>query len=340
MDAAPCAPYRHQMTNASLYRRLREFGTLAEAPRDIPDAVFALPSTIHWMRALAILVDDQAITFQSARAFYVKVQKREMDERTLNTVSEQLLFTFHQIAALRALGGVSCKADVARMAIVSWYYGIYGAASAMVAAADGSFQDNHSATAQQWNAQFPSRGLAMAPFADRLATLLKDDLAVGLEAVRSRGKHSLTIMPKTVEQAWGCVAEYLSGTAGWEKWNCEERVKDDAAFRGLGVDNFRTGPAKALRDAAYRRRSIAFLQQASRYRGKANYRDAIFLAYGKTVAARLEGLVEDLPRVLEAFAAMAAGYCSLRFGKNRWKPFVEDLDANRSLPISPLAFWS
>lgn len=328
------------MTNASLYQRLRQFGTLAETPNDIPNAVFALPSTIHWMRALAILVDDEAITFQSARAFYEKVQKREMDQRTLNTVSEQLLFTFHQIAALRALSAVSCKADVARMAIVTWYYGIYGAASAMVAATDGSFQDNHTATAQQWNAQFPSRGLAMAPFADRLATLLKDDVATGLETVRARGKHSLTIMPKTVEQAWGCVAEYLSGTAGWEKWNCEERVKDDPAFRDLGVDSFRTSPAKVLRDAAYRRRSIAFLQQASRYRGKANYRDAIFLAYGKTVAARLEGLVEDLPRVLEAFAVMAAGYCSLRVGKASWKLFVEDIDANRSLSISPLAFWS
>src|SRR3546814_7959472 len=76
--------------------------------------------------------------FQSARIFYGKVQKREMDDRTLNTVCEQLLFAFHQLAALRALSAVSSKADVARMAIITWYYGIYGAASAMVAAADGS----------------------------------------------------------------------------------------------------------------------------------------------------------------------------------------------------------
>jgi hypothetical protein len=42
-----------------------------------------------------------------------------------------------------------------------------------------------------------------------------------------------------------------------------------------------SGPrSRANRDAADARRSIAFLHQASRYRGKANYRDAIFLAYG------------------------------------------------------------
>src|SRR3546814_14320217 len=130
---------------------------------------------------------------------------------------------------------------------------------------------------------------------------------------------------------WGCIAEYLSGTAKWEQWNCQERIKAEAAFKDLGVDNFRSGPAKAMRDAAYRRRSIAFLQQASRYRGKANYRDAIFLAYGKTVAPRLEGLVDDLPVVLEGFTAMAAGYCrseERRVGKecgstcsSRWSPY-------------------
>lgn len=328
------------MTNDSLYKRLRRFGTLTESPNDIPDAVFALPSTIHWIRALAILVDDHPVTFQAARIFYGKVQKREMDDRTLNTVCEQLLFAFHQLAALRALSAVSLKADVARMAIVTWYYGIYGAASAMVAAADGSFQNNHTATAQQWDAQFPSRGLAMAPFADRLPSVLKDDVANGLVPVRARGKHPLTNMPQTPEQAWGCIAEYLSGTAKWEQWNCQERIKAEAAFKDLGVDNFRSGPAKAMRDAAYRRRSIAFLQQASRYRGKANYRDAIFLAYGKTVAPRLEGLVDDLPVVLEGFTAMAAGYCSLRIGKANWGPFLQDLDENRSLSISPVALWS
>src|SRR3546814_1643284 len=77
------------MTNDSLYKRLRRFGTLTESPNDIPDAVFALPSTIHWIRALAILVDDRAVAFQSARIFYGKVQKREMDDRTLNTVRSE-----------------------------------------------------------------------------------------------------------------------------------------------------------------------------------------------------------------------------------------------------------
>src|SRR3546814_1863739 len=92
--------------------------------------------------------------------------------------------------------------------------------------ADGSFQNNHTATAQQWDAQFPSRGLAMAPFADRLPSVLKDDVANGLVPVRARGKHPLTNMPQTPEQAWGCIAEYLSGTAKWEQWRSEEHTSE------------------------------------------------------------------------------------------------------------------
>lgn len=328
------------MTDTSLYQRLRQFGTLTESAKEIPDPVFALPATIHWMRALSILVVDQKVTFQSARTFYGRVQKREMDDRTFNTVSEQMLFALHQLGALRALCDVTAKADVARMAIVTWYYGIYGAASAMVASADGSFQDNHSATAQQWDALFPSRGLAMAPFADRIASLIKTDVESGMEPIRARGKHPLAIMPETTEQAFGCVAEYLSGTAKWERLNCEERVRSEADFKALRVDNFRTHAAKELRDASFRRRSIAFLQMASRYRGKANYRDAIYLAYGKTVAPRIDGLIDDLSCVLQAFTAMAAGYCSLRIGKTNWKWLLDDLEENRSFSISPLTCWS
>jgi hypothetical protein len=34
----------------SLYSRIQTHGTLTEAPRDLPDARFALPSSVHWMR--------------------------------------------------------------------------------------------------------------------------------------------------------------------------------------------------------------------------------------------------------------------------------------------------
>lgn len=213
------------MSDFSLYARMREHGTLAEMPQDIPDARFALPSTINWMRSLAIIVAELDLTFAAAARAYTGVQLRTLSDREINSVCEQLLFALHQLSSLRALATVNNKADVARIGIMAWYYGVYGAASAMVAAGDGSFPDTHAATAQQWDRQFPAMGLALAPFGDRLSALRADVVEQQLAPVRERGKHSLTVAPANLTQAWGCHAEYLAGTAKWEQWNIQQRVR-------------------------------------------------------------------------------------------------------------------
>jgi hypothetical protein len=164
------------LSDFSLYGRMLEHGTLAETSSDIPDARFALPSTIHWIRALAILAEASDVGFATARRFYASVQRRTMADREIDSVCEQMFFAFHQLAALAALELAPNKADVARIGIVAWYYGIYGAASAMIAAVDGSFPDTHAATAQQWDRQFAANGLVIAPFADRLSYLTDAEL--------------------------------------------------------------------------------------------------------------------------------------------------------------------
>jgi hypothetical protein len=283
------------MNGFTLYSRMREHGTLAENASDVPDARFALPSTINWMHALAILVDVLALDFKAGRTFYAKVQRRALSEREINSICEQLLFSLHQIASLKAMADAKNKA---------------------------------------------ANGLAMPPFADRLSALVADTVERELAPARIRGKHPLTSPPTTAEQAWGCCAEYLSGTADWEQWNIRERVVQSREFKNLGVDSFRTAAARKLRDAWYQKRGIAFLHQASRYRGKANYRDAIYLAYGKSVPKLLEGFIDDLAEVLTAFSAMAAAYASMRMGRELWSAFIDDLEAKRSISLSPKAVWS
>lgn len=328
------------MSEFSLYSRMREHGTLAETPQDVPDARFALPSTINWIRGLAILVPELGLNFPAARQAYAGVQGRTLSDRELNSVCEQLLFALHQLASLRAVAAVENKADVARIGIMAWYYGVYGAASAMIAAGDGSFPDTHAATAQQWDRHFAANGLALAPFGDRLSSLRSDVVEQELAPVRARGKHSLTVTPTDMEQAWGCHAEYLAGTAKWEQRNVQERVRETKDFKALRVDSFRTAAARALRDAAFARRGIAFLHEASRYRGKANYRDAIYLAYGRSVPRLVDNLIDDLAVVLAGFSAMAAAYVSRRVGRDLWNAFLEDLEQKRSISISPRTEWS
>lgn len=324
----------------SLYSRLRSFGTIDDKPSDIPDVLYALPSTVNWMKSLALVVKDQQLNYKSARDFYSKIQVRKSSDAQLNTTFEQLLFSLNQIASLRAMSIIPNKADVARMAIVTWYYAIYGSASAMIAVADGSFQSTHAATANQWDQIFSAKGLVMSPFSDRLSNLLNNTIKEELSPIRLRGKHSLTVAPKNAIQGFGCLAEYLSGCARWEQWNLEQRVRSQSEFKKLGVDNFRTKAAIVLRDVAFQKVSLSFLHQAYRYRGKANYRDAIFLAYGSGVPSLVSGLIDDLADVSTAFSSMAAAYVSARIGKDFWNAFINDLEKKRSVTVSPKAIWS
>ena len=196
-----------------LYRRIVEQGTLSE-PQGVPDPQFALPSTINWMRALAVVAINQPLDFSSARLFYGSTQKRAFSTHEENTIFEQLLFAVHQVSALEALRSVPKKSDVARIGIVAWYYGIYAAASAMVTAQDGSFQDDHSGTARSWDHQIAEKGLAMNPFELRVSTLVEKETKAQIAAYRNGNMSDLKSKPASVADARGAACAYLSGCAG------------------------------------------------------------------------------------------------------------------------------
>lgn len=322
----------------SLHKRFTTQGTLSE-PGGLPEPQFALPSTVNWMRALAILVKDRGLTFGSASTFYSAVQKRVATVQQENTVFEQLLFAMHQLSALEALRSSTSKADVARVGIVAWYYGIYSAASAMIAAQDGSLQDDHTGTATTWDRQFAANNKVMEPFSYRLSTLVKKDFDVEVAALRTGNGFLLTEKATDATQAFGACCSYLSGSGDWWKWKAEENLKSSREFKALGVVNFRTKNAQTMRDQRLVGKSTCFLHQAIRYRGKANYREALFLGYGKATETLLDGYTDDLTIVLRGFVAMAGAFVARRIGQPLWDDFLDDLERNRAFALSPSSVW-
>lgn len=265
---------------------------------------------------------------------------RKANQHEENTILEQLLFALHQCSALHALRSVPRKADVSRVGIVAWYYGIYAAASAMVAARDGSFQDDHTGTGRVWDQQIVARNLALHPFDLRLTSLVKKTSNGELAALLPGPKFNLAgAFPKTPVEARAAAVAYLSGSANFWRWRVEEDVRASKEFRGKGFTDFRKNEAQAIRDARLAARSIGFLQQAFRYRGKANYREALYLGYGTAIEGTLAYYIEDLAIVLDAFVAMAGAFCSKRLGKGIWNEFVADLETHRAFTIAPSTIW-
>jgi len=319
-----------------LYDRIIKQGTINE-PGGKPDPQFALPSTVNWMRAMRILVEG--INFASADAFYSKQGKRAMDVLVENTVLEQLFLGLHHLSALEQFRSGAKASDYARVGILAWYYGIANAASAMTAAQSGSFQEDHAGTARLWDTEIAARDLAMMPFSWRISSLVESVYKPEIDTYKSGSTGKLLSKPTTKSEALGAAAEYLSGSASWHVWRAKEDLMKTPKFKALGVSDFRTKGARALRDSRLNRKSIGFVHQASRYRGKANYREALFLAYGASTETYLTGFVDDLAVVLRNFLAMAGAFSRRKVGTVLWAEFVADVDRKRAFSMCAADIW-
>ena len=169
---------------------------------------------------------------------------------------------------------------------------------------------------------------------------MKKDAEYELDHIRLGTKSNLLPKPLTAEDAHRSLCGYLSGTRGWWAWRIEEEVKSSKGFKELGVENFRTMAARALRDDRLGRQSISFLHQAIRFRGKANYREALYLAHGAQVETVISGFVSDMADILESFLAMAGAFAFKCIGSGLRDAFLEDLHSHRSFSLDHRKIWT
>jgi hypothetical protein len=111
----------------------------------------------------------------------------------------------------------------------------------------------------------------------------------------------------------------------------EEKIKNSSDFKKLEVTNFRTKAAQELRDAHLAKDCVNFLTQAFRYRGKANYRDSIYLSYGDNHSDDINLFTDDLYQVAKVFIRMSSFYFQRRIEAGIWELFVDDIRKNSRL---------
>ena len=304
--------------------------------KDQPKPRFAFQGTVNWMRALSILVENGSFEGQKIKDHYKTVSRRNPGPEADTLVFENMMMAFHNHASLvRLAEDATHSYDVCRSAIISWYYGAYFTCSAMIAAASGSKQETHAHTAKVWQSDIVDPALLMTPFSLSLSSLVETIIEAEISTYRGSNKHDLSTYAKNDDEAWGAVVSYLKGTRDYEKWRVEERIKTSREFKELGVDSFRTTKARELRDKQLAKNGVNYLIQAFRYRGKANYRDSLFLSYGDDNSEKIAIFVQDLEKVSRAFQRMAACYLSRRVEKDAWSKFIADLQANSRLSLEP-----
>lgn len=302
--------------------------------QDQPTPRFAFQGTVNWMRALALLADEQTFSHASLQHRYQSVLRRNLNQAADTLAFEMLLMGLHNLASLKSFASPATdKYEAVRSAIIAWYYCTYYSSKAMIAACSGSDPQTHSKTARVWQSDIVEAGLAEQPFAYMLSNVTTGTMNQEIAALRIGNRHDLNNEPTNRDEALGAAFSYLKGTAEYVKWQTEEEVRNSRQFRELGVQNFRTAAARALRDQHLQRESVNFLVQAFRYRGKANYRDSIYLSYGADRTPTITVFVSDLGIVAERFLTMAAHYVARRIERGTWQSFATDM--GESLRFNP-----
>jgi hypothetical protein len=291
------------------------------------------------MRSYKIIVEYQCHDVSSVTEFYSREGKSNLSDAQKNSVFEHLILAAHQLSALETLCSVTRQADIARISSVAWYYGVYAAITAMVAAQEGKIQEDHTQTANSWDRQIVQQSKILWPFDMRISSLVKKDADREIDRIRVGPKTSLIYAPKTVNDAKDCIAGYLSGTRAWWAWRIEERIKASKEFQEAGFTDFRRAGARTMRDTRLQKQAISFAHQAIRYRGKANYREALFLAHGRSVEAQIQGFVYDMAIVLKALIMMSGIFALTRIGKEGRSMFLEDLIRNKAFTTDPCLLW-
>lgn len=302
--------------------------------KDQAEPRFAFQGTVNWMRALAEIVNAGSCSNDKLNTLYSRVNRRPVNRDADTSVFENIFMAHHNLAALYSIKkDIEDPFDTCRAAIVSWYYTTYFSASAMIAATSGSIQETHGATAKVWQSDIIENNLMPYPFDLFLTSLVQTDADEKISAYRNDNQHNLNDYANDDEVAHGAIVSYLRGTHKYKKWECEERIKTSREFRDLCVDNFRRKVARELRDRVLERGQVNFLVQAFRYRGKANYRDSIFLSYGDESEDKITKFIHDLYDVSYAFIKSASYYSSKRVERGTWISFVNDISENTRLSI-------
>jgi len=303
--------------------------------KDQAEPRFAFQGTVNWMRAVAEAVDSGSTNDEKLTAIYSGVQRRPVNKSADTSVFENIFMAHHNLASLQSLNDdIESPYDTCRSAIVAWYYATYFSASAMVAASSGSTQETHAATAKVWQADIVEKDLIPYPFNMYLSSLVSKTMEDEIKEYRQDNRYDLNDRAEDTEMAHGALVSYLKGTHGYKKWEAEERIKTSREFKALGVDNFRKKVARELRDKVLDRGHVNYLVQAFRFRGKANYRDSIFLSYGPDQEDIIRQFIKDLLNASRGFIRSAAYYSSKRVERGAWSEFISDIEENSQLSIS------
>lgn len=294
---------------------------------DLRVPTFARQSTINWMKALCFEIlnehgDSAREQFESCIRHFKAAYPKRLVPLNKSYIFESLYSSLSGCLALQTSAKNATKESwMLPNAIVGWYYSVYFSTLSMLGSTGQSVDDNHAAIYRAFGSNLSEQ--MPHPLNMTATHVSNEEYLSQLPKYTCSSRFSLSKnFPYSRDAAQGMLLEYLSGTAKYYTWQTKDRLLKRATY-----NDFRTKVAKEERNKQLPKK-IGFMHCTFRYRGKANYRDGIYLTYGKASADDTKEFLDDLKTVSQFMfvAALALAY------RSPLKPdvasFIEDIDKN------------
>lgn len=278
-------------------------------PTARPD--FSLQSTLNWAHALRHEIEFEHGTTPgqqySACKQIVGQWKQPKSPLHSTAVFEPLISAITFAISADHLAQDANKAAWLRpTAVINWYYAIYRSCRSILASRGQPVHDTHTAVYKAYannlapHMPHPFNMLAQYDRNEKYTCSLPD-------APQAKASHlSMTSSPKDRGSNQGKLLQYLSGTSKYYVGKTKQNILAKASFT-----DFLTKAAQSKRDDKVQKK-VSFLHCAYRYRGKANYRDGIYLTYGSNILSGETGYCKSLfvsARFITLFALAVADRC-------------------------------
>ncbi len=281
-------------------------------------------STILWALALAHEVQaENGLTaseqFESCLSLLKKntqgAQRHLGTPEVFGPLFSSLTFTLDLCS--RKVG--ECPTWALPSAIVAWYYAHYGTLRSMLAASNVGVEESHAKSIRSFGSCLRNR--LPHPYNMRARWIKNEEFDVDLP--NYSGTQSRSLIGKFDGKritAREMLVGYLKGTATREL----ELIKSDIKSRNKTITDFFSGRAKSARDNRMQGTEFNVMHCAFRYRGKANYRDSLYLSYGSIPIHEQDEFVQALATTARFSFLMGVALARLKAGEADTRSFLSE----------------
>jgi len=294
---------------------------------DLRVPAFARQSTINWMKALRFEIvnehgDSTKEQFESCLRHFKAAYPKKLTPLNNSLVFESMYSSLtNSLAIQTSAKNSSSESWMLPSSIVSWYYSIYFSVLSMFGSTGQTVDDNHASVYRAFGSNLSEK--MPHPFNMKASYVKNEEYDSKLPTYAFANSFNLSkTFPENEDAARGMLLEYLSGNTKYYTWLTKERILKKSSY-----SDFRTKVAKEERNKQLPK-TVAFMHCAFRYRGKANYRDGIYLTYGQSSAVETKAFLEDMAIVSKFMfiSGLALAY------RSPLKPeaikFIKDINTN------------